>query len=686
MRASVLILINMLVMVWVSVLLPLGSVSVAADDQAQSEPVDFTKFSLEELKNVQIISASKRPEIVWDAASAVYVITQEQIRRSGATSIPEALRLSPGVHVARISATAWAVNIRGLNNQFAENLLVLMDGRSVYTHVFSGVFWDVQDTVMEDIERIEVIRGPGAALWGSNAVNGVINIITKNAYETQGGEAVALVGSEEQIASLRYGGTLGRQTAYRAYGKFFNRGDLNSVAGGLADAVGNPQSSDNWRSGRAGFRLDTAPASGVPAAGANTFNLQGEAYRNRYNKDFERRSILFPTAPTGQGLQKDDSEANGFHLLGRWQHALSKDSDTSLQFYFDHAEKDYDPASGKVNTADLDFQHNLTVAQYHDIVWGLQYRFISDEFRNSPNFTMDPLDLNQSLWSAFIQDQIHLAPDLLTLTVGSKFEHNEFTGLEIQPSLRLMYTPYRQLALWTAVSRAVRVPSRLELHGRISDQLLLPAVDPNVPVVVNTQGNADLDSEKLTAYEFGLRLTPTPSLWFDVALFYNDYDDLIGLEQISGTPPTGPYVLAYANNATGRAYGAEVAADWQVMPNWRLGGTYTYLNTQIDKNLVADPNIAELLSEGVNPRNVFSIRSYLNVTPQIDFDASLRFVGSLPERNIDSYTVMDARLAWRPFPKLELSLVGQNLLEEGHAEFSTLEVQRSVYGKIDWHF
>jgi iron complex outermembrane receptor protein len=676
----------MLVMVCVSVLPPFGRISAAADDQVQSQPVDFTKFSLEELKNVEIISASKRLEIVWDAASAVYVITKEQIRRSGATSIPEVLRLAPGVHVARISATEWAVNIRGLNNQFAENLLVLMDGRSVYTHVFSGVFWDVQDTVMEDIERIEVIRGPGAALWGSNAVNGVINIITKNAQETQGGRAVALAGNKEQIASLRYGGKAGRQTSYRAYGKFFNRGDLNSVAGGLADTVGNPQSSDNWRSGRAGFRIDSAPATDVPAAGANTFNLQGEAYRNRYNKEFERRSILFPTALTGQGRQTNDSEARGIYLLGRWQHALSPASDTSLQFYFDHAEKDYDPASGKVNTADLDFQHNLTVAKYHDIVWGLQYRFISDQFRNSPNFRMDPLDLNQSLWSAFIQDQIHLAPDLLTLTVGSKFEHNEFTGLEIQPSLRLMLTPYRQLALWTAVSRAVRVPSRLELHGRISDQVLLPAVDPNVPVIVNTQGNAGLDSEKLTAYEFGLRLLPTQTMWIDAAIFYNEYNDLIGLEQISGTPPTGPYNLVYANDATGRAYGAEVAADWQVMPNWRLGGTYTYLNTQIDKNLVADPNIAELLSKGVNPRNVFSIRSYLNVTPQIDFDASLRFVSSLPERNIASYTVMDARLAWRPFPKLELSLVGQNLLEEGHAEFSTLEVQRSVYGKIDWQF
>ncbi len=676
----------LLVTACLSILPALDGASAAAADQSRGAAVDFTKFSLEELKNVEIISASKKPEIVADVAAAVYVITQEQIRRSGATSIPEALRLAPGVHVARISATEWAINIRGLNNQFAENLLVLMDGRSVYTHVFSGVFWDVQDTVMEDIERIEVIRGPGAALWGANAVNGVINIITKNAKETKGGQAVALAGSEEQLASLRYGGTLGRQTNYRAYGKFFNRGELGTVGGSSADTDGNPQSSDDWRSGRAGFRLDVAPENNLPTAGSNAFALQGEAYSNRYDKEFERRSILFPTAPSGQDRQRDDSEALGFHLLGRWKHTLSKDSETALQFYFDHAEKDYDPASGTVNTADLDFQHRLNVAQYHDIVWGLQYRFISDDFRNSPNFTMDPQDLNQNLWSAFIQDQIRLAPDLLTLTLGSKFEHNEFTGLEIQPSLRLMYTPYQRLSLWAAVSRAVRIPSRLELHGRTSDQLLLPAVQPDGPVVVNTQGNADLDSEKLIAYELGLRLNPARSLWFDVALFYNDYDELINLEQISAAPPNGPYDLAYANNATGRAYGMEVAADWQVMLNWILGASYTYLNTQIDKNLIVDPNIAEIVSQGSNPHHLFTIRSNLDVTPQIDFDIWLRFVGSLPERDIDRYTVVDARLAWRPFTKLELSLVGQNLLEEGHAEFSTLEVQRSVYAKIDWHF
>ncbi|MFO7686059.1 MAG: TonB-dependent receptor [Desulfobacterales bacterium] len=686
MRASILIFMILLVTACLSILPAFDGASAAAADQSRGAAVDFTKFSLEELKNVEIISASKKPEIVADVAAAVYVITQEQIRRSGATSIPEALRLAPGVHVARISATEWAINIRGLNNQFAENLLVLMDGRSVYTHVFSGVFWDVQDTVMEDIERIEVIRGPGAALWGANAVNGVINIITKNAKETKGGQAVALAGSEEQLASLRYGGTLGRQTHYRAYGKFFNRGELGTVGGSSADTDGNPQSSDDWRSGRAGFRLDVAPENNLPTAGSNAFALQGEAYSNRYDKEFERRSILFPTAPSGQGRQRDDSEALGFHLLGRWKHTLSKDSETALQFYFDHAEKDYDPASGTVNTADLDFQHRLNVAQYHDIVWGLQYRFISDDFRNSPNFTMDPQDLNQNLWSAFIQDQIRLAPDLLTLTLGSKFEHNEFTGLEIQPSLRLMYTPYQRLSLWAAVSRAVRIPSRLELHGRTSDQLLLPAVQPDGPVVVNTQGNADLDSEKLIAYELGLRLNPARSLWFDVALFYNDYDELINLEQISAAPPNGPYDLAYANNATGRAYGMEVAADWQVMLNWILGASYTYLNTQIDKNLIVDPNIAEIVSQGSNPHHLFTIRSNLDVTPQIDFDIWLRFVGSLPERDIDRYTVVDARLAWRPFTKLELSLVGQNLLEEGHAEFSTLEVQRSVYAKIDWHF
>jgi iron complex outermembrane receptor protein len=686
MRYLTLILVNFLLVIGVA-FTNLAQVCRAAVSDSVEKPVDFTKFSLEELKNVEIVSASKKPERLSEVAGAVHVITQNDIRRSGATSIPEALRLAPGVHVARISATDWAINIRGLNSQYAQNLLVLIDGRSVYTHVFSGVFWDIQDTVMEDIDRIEVIRGPGAALWGANAVNGVINIITKHSRNTQGWRGVALGGSEEQIGSLRYGSTLEQGGTYRVYGKIFNRGELSGVGLDPApDSAKDAQSSDNWRSGRGGFRIDLAPGQGMPAGASDSFTLQGEAYTNRYDKKFERRSSLFPSAistPTGDD---DNSEATGLHLLGRWQHTLSRDSDTVLQVYYDYLEKDYDPASGRVSTADVDFQHRLTVAEINEILWGLEFKYIHDNFKDSPNVTMDPSDLNQTLWSTFIQDQIQIMPRLLTFTAGSKFEYNEDTGLEIQPSVRLMYTPYDWLSSWAAISRAVRVPSRIELHGRTSDLVPLPAIDPINPVEVVTLGNRDLDSEKLTAYEIGFRLKPLDRLWLDTTLFFNNYDELIGLE-MSDTPlPGDMYTLAYDNNSSGEAYGFEFALDWKAASTWLMGASYTYLRTQIEENQVTDPNIAPLISKGSNPRHSFSIRSAWDVTPTIDFDLWLRFVSRLPERDIASYTVMDARLAWRPYQHIELSLVGQNLFEDGHEEFSTLEVKRSVYGKVNWQF
>jgi iron complex outermembrane receptor protein len=685
MRSLILIFVNALLILWGPVLYPASWICDAAAGEVPGEkPVDFTKFSLEELKNVEILSASKKPEMLSDVAGAVYVITREDIRRSGATSIPEALRLAPGVHVARISATDWAINIRGLNNKFAQDLLVMIDGRSVYTHVFSGVFWDIQDTVIEDIERIEVIRGPGAALWGANAVNGVINIITRRAKETQGWQAVALGGNKEQTGSLRYGSTLGEQAHYRAYAKFFNRGELLDVGrrltGDPAEAGNDAQSNDNWRSGRGGFRMDLSPGQGLPDGAANSYTLQSEAYTNRYDKDFARPSIIFPSLTS---TRSDTSEAAGWHMLGRWQHTLSPDSETILQMYYDYARKDYDPGSGSVSTADLDFQHRLTLAGRHEVVWGLEYRYISDEFIESPNAAMDPNHSDQSLWSTFIQDEIRILPDLLSLIAGSKFEYNEFTGLEIQPSIRALYNPYQHLSVWAAVSRAVRVPSRLELHGRTSDLILLPALNPAQTVEVTTRGNSDLQSEELTAYELGFRLAPARTLWLDTTLFFNDYEKLIRLETIDGGNPNN---LIFKNNTAGEAYGGEVALDWKVTSNWLLRSSYTYLHTRIQENQVDDPDIAALISTGSNPRSLFSVRSSLDITPQIDFDLWFRSVGRLIEKEIASYTVLDARVAFRPYSNLELSLVGQNLLERGHAEFSSLEVERSIYGKIDWKF
>ncbi len=670
-------------------LLPLQSCYADANTQSEEESTDFTKFSLEELKDVVIVSASKKPEMVSGVAAAVYVITQEDIRRSGVTSIPEALRLAPGVHVARITATDWAINIRGLNDQFAQNLLVMIDGRKVYTHVFSGVFWDIQDTVIEDIDRIEVIRGPGAALWGANAVNGVINIITQKAKQTHGWQAIALGGSEEQSGSLRYGGTLDNGAHYRAYGKFFNRGDLSDVGLDSLDETSNPtdaQSSNDWRSVRGGFRFDFEPGHGLSDASPNNFTLQGEAYTNRYERKLERRSIIFPSAVSNQSGQTETSRAIGWHLLGRWQHNIANDSDTILQIYYDQAQKDYDPSSGLVHTADLDFQHRLPLAKRQEIVWGLEYKFISDEFDESANIQMDPSQLDQNQWSAFIQDEFKIVPDRLTFIAGSKFDYNEFTDLEVQPSIRALYTPDKRYSVWAAISRAVRMPSRLELHGQTSDLIELPDIDPDAPVEITTHGNSDLESEELIAYELGVRLTTPLRLRFDTTLFYNDYRNLIGLELDDNDPDDDRIDLGYANNRSGRAYGFELALDWKIYSNWMLGGSYSYLRTIIEENKVEDPNIAALISQDSNPRHLFSVRSYLDITPQIDFDVWLRYVSRLPERDIDGYTVMDARIAWRLHADLELSLVGQNLLESGHSEFSSLEVERSIYAKIDWQF
>lgn len=643
---------------------------------------DFTRFTLEELKSIEIISVSKKPEKLSEVAAAVFVITQEDIRRSGATGIPEALRLAPGVHVAQITSTDWAINIRGLNDRFANNLLVLIDGRSVYTPVFSGVFWDVQDTVLEDIDRIEVIRGPGATLWGVNAVNGVINIITKQAKKTQGWQISALGGDEEGIGSIRYGGASGEEIHYRTYVKYFNRGRLAGIVEDDTDV----QPTSDWQSGRGGFRIDWEPGKSPAMDPTNSLTLQGEAYKNGYKTKIDRVSLTPPFSI----VERDTSKAFGGHLLGRWQHKISTTSDTVLQFYYDHADKDYDPSSGRVNTFDLDFQHRFNLFEQHDIVWGLGYRFISDKFDDSFEIEMDPDRLNQDLFSVFVQDELQLTPDRLTLIVGSKFEHNDFTGLEVQPSIRILYTPERRHTLWGAISRAVRIPSRLENDVRTNEFVVTSEKLPE-PASYVSLGNNNLGSEDLIAYEIGYRVQPINSLWLNTTVFYNDYDEVIGLKSgdpylVNDSSPHYIIPLKYDNNLTGEAYGLEMEADWQVIRQWRLMASYTYLHAKIHGDDTGADDFSEFFFMKSNPRNQFSVRSLFDITKQIDFDLWLRYVGRLSEINVDDYTTLDARLAWRPIQNIELSIVGQNLFEKGHSEYSSLEIERSVYGKLVWSF
>jgi len=666
---------------------------------AEEQEVDFTAFSLEELKNVEIISASKKPEKITDVPAAVFVITQEDIRRSGVTGIAEALRLAPGVQVARIGPADWAITIRGLNEEFSNNLLVLVDGRSVYSPVFSGVHWDIQDTVLEDIERIEVIRGPGAAVWGANAVNGVINIFTKNAKDTQGAQVVGLYGTEEESGSVRYGGTLGKETSYRTYLKFFNRDRFSGK--GKSSWYENPD--DNWESFRGGFRMDRDSEAG------DSLMFEGEIFGQQYDTENAKFILASPYYMT----EKDVSESAGGHILGRWQHEFSENSDTVLQCYYDHVEKNYGITDSCIDTFDIDFRHRFRFSVHdsvHEMIWGLGYRFISDEFylkdgtEDSFQIAIDPTNLDQHLYSAFVQDRIELVPESLSLIVGSKFEHNDATGFEVQPNVRLLWTPGERHALWGAVSRAVRVPSRSERHLKAVNGILAPSYPymkellgdelgdtliPDAPAVIKVLGNEGLSSEKLTAYEAGYRLNLTSCFRVDSTAFYYRYDQVMITafgDAYLETAPRSHYVipLNYENGMRGEAYGAEISGSWQLMADWRLTGAYSYLKTRLEWEAVAD-DIDTAAEEKSNPSSQFSLRSLMGLSKQLDFDVWLRYVSGLSE-NVDGYTAIDARLAWRPAETLEFSLVGQNLGDRQHQEFSAFEVERGVYFKIAWRF
>ncbi len=671
-------------------------------DEPQENPIDFSTMSLEELKNVEIISVSKKPENISEVGAAVFVITAEDIRRSGVTGIPEALRMAPGVQVARIGPTDWAVTIRGLNQQFSNNILVLIDGRSVYTPIFSGVFWDIQDTVLEDIERIEIIRGPGGTVWGANAVNGVINIITKKAKDTSGGLLTVLTGTQEGYsAAVRYGGKSGKNTFYRVYAKHFNRDQFDTSATDCQDSYF-PE--DNWRSLRSGFRADTESES-------DSLTLQGEVFANRYDTEFCRISLSFPYLL----LQDDVSESAGGHLMGRWQHNISETSDILLQLYYDHTEKDHDMTRSAVRIGDADFRHRFYVFPGHEIVWGAGYRFISDEFSVQEEFSdpvsafqpldISPTDSDKNLYSAFVQDTMLLIPNNLSLTVGARLEHNDCTGLEIQPGISLLWTFSEKQSFWASAARAVRTPSRTEsgikitegIIDRSDDKLIRDVFGPDIsgsmipvaPVTITFFGNDRLDSETLMAYQIGFRAEPADSLFLEFTAFYNKYDKLIVTADTAGPYPEAEpslhYVIPfyYSNSMKGEAYGMELSGDWQVLPQWRLAASYSLLKTKLHWNSV----IAEI-EEKSNPCDQFSLRSSLDIGRQIQLDVWLRYVDRLSdnENDIESYTTLDTRISWKPLGTLELSVTGQNLLDRQHQEFSPFEVERSVYFKLDWRF
>jgi iron complex outermembrane receptor protein len=657
-----------------------ANVSASGPGSPQSVPDDPTKLSLEDLMN---ISVSKRPQKVADSAAAVFVITQEDIRRSGATSIPEALRMVPGLEVARIDENKWAIGSRGFNGRFDNKLLVLIDGRSVYTPLFSGVYWNVQDVLLEDVERIEVIRGPGATLWGANAVDGVINIITKSAKNTQGGLVTAEAGSEERTAeSVRYGAKAGDNTYYRIYGKYFDWYPSIDSTGTTA--------SDGWHALRSGFRVDSNVAT------KDSLTIQGDIYHDNFGETLTVPSL---TSPTLSSTFPNNGFNTGGDLLGRWNHSFSRSS-TSLQMYYDRTNiADPSVFADHESVYDIDFQHDIHLGESQELVWGLGYRSIQDT--NSSSFTVslqpDHSSLNQ--YSAFVQDEVSLLNNRMHITVGSKFEHNPFSGFEFEPNVRVLGTLTKEQSVWAAVSRAVRTPALTEEGLRLTEAVIPPRTPPfnsPLPVIAAVFGNPQFQSEQLMAYELGYRVQATSSFSADIAAFYNHYSNLRiaepGTPFVEGSPIPTDLVVPFvaSNNMSGGTYGIEPYAEWRVLPKWRLLGAYTYLQMNIHKDQVS-PTPDD--TDGRSPKHQFYFRSSLDLPKHLEQDLMVRYVDKLPGLNIPSYYSLDLHVGWKPLPQIQLSFGGQNLLNRQHLEFipefiNTLptEVRRTFYGGIAWTF
>lgn len=615
-------------------------ISAQTPDEPES-PAELKSLSLEELFDMEVTSVSKRPEKLSDSAAAIHVVTADDIRRSGALSIPETLRDIPGVEVARVDTRQYAITARGFNGTVANKLLVLIDGRSVYTPLYSGVFWDAQDTFMDDIARVEVIRGPGATVWGANAVNGVINVISKSAEETQGLLATGGAGTEERgFGGVRYGGRAGSNAFFRVYGKYFKRDDSVRPSG--------VDSEDEFQMAQGGFRLDGRSSS------ADLFTLQGDLYSGAGEQ---------PTA--------DDVDLGGGNVLGRWSRTLAGGSGIQLQAYYDHTRRNSPPVfSEHLDTYDIDLQHHLPLHGRADIVWGLGYRRTHDVVDNSPSLAFLPARLNQDLYTGFIQNEVAFAKERVRLSFGSKFEHNDYTGFEYQPSIHLAWMAAPTRTVWAGVSRVVRTPSRLDRD------LFAPASPPFL-----LTGGSDFVSEIVHAFEIGYRMEASAKLTASVSTFYNTYRKLRSLE---GGPP-----FTIANGLEGDGYGLEGEVVYQALPWWRLAGGYTYLDLRLEPEPWST-DTTQAAQEGDSPHNQAFVNSRMDLPHAAAIDFNLRYVDDLPHSTVPSYTSLDLRLAWEPTKNVELAVVGQNLLDSQHAEFGTpssrREIQRGVYVKATCRF
>ena len=648
---------------------------------AADSALDLNELSLEELLKTEVITVARKAQTVQTSAAAVFVISREDIERSGATHLPEALRLAPGVQVARLANNRWAISARGFNGRFSNKLLVLLDGRSIYSPLFSGVIWEGEDTLLEDIERIEVIRGPGASMWGANAVNGVINIITRKARDTQGNLLSIGAGTNEGVFSAaRHGGPL-ENGHFRLWAKAFSH-----------------EGSDYWRGTRAGFRSDWSLGNG------QQFMLSGSMQQGKSGESWNTPDIKTITSPASITQTNE-----GAHLLGRYEWLLNDGAEARLQTYLDTADINVrSQIHEQRNTADIDFQYHTAQGKTHAILLGGGYRHSQDKIDSANLLNVIPARRSLSLINAFIHDEITLVPETLQLMLGSRFEQNSVTGFSPQPNARLMWTPNPSQTLWGAIARAVRTPSRTERDAQ-TDMGIIPANTPPSNAPFNTllryspTEDRTLKAEKVTSTELGYRQQWNTQLSMDLAAFRSEYSDLrsaqlMGFDIPSATTPAIQHISP--NNALKvESYGFEAVFDYRPSTWWRIQPSYSYLRMQINDALPdgISQNYANFLT-GNTPRHQASIRSSLLMGGQTQLDFWLRHVGKLAVANVDqssvpAYTTLDIRYAWRVKPGIELSLTGQNLLQPRHTEFvpdqlpaETLPVERGAYLKLKAHY
>lgn len=623
-----------------------GSLSALGQEVASVET--YKRMSLEELMAQEVVSVSRTPQPLSSAPMAIDLLTNEDIHRYGATTLADSLRLAPGLHVARYVGGGYAISARGFNSASANKLQVLMDGRPLWSPLFSGVFWEAQDVVLEDVDRIEVIRGPGSASWGANAVNGVVNIMTKSARETQGTLIQGGGGLEETgYGTVRYGGEAGSNTFYRAYAKYRYRDEQVLATG--ADA------GDFSQHTQAGFRTDSY------LQGENQLTFQGDLFLNQFG-----------------GLNGLDADNNGGNILGRWVKTFSDTSSLRVQAFYDRTDRDVPRQYSEIrDNWDLDLQHTVQFGERHTLTWGLGERITADQ-TGTGTFTFEPADRTLARTEGFLQDEIELVPERFRLLVGSRFEYNELTGFELQPTVRGSWLPTEHHVIWAAASRGVRTPTRIEHDSRFRATETGPLV---------LRSDSEFDSEELWAFETGYRLLAHERFTADLALFYNVYDGLRTVEP-AALPPGLPFVIR--NELEANTYGGELTLRAEIIDDWRLIASYALLEKDLDFSRASRSTTSPSVT-GNDPEHIFTLRSQLDLPHGIYFDQVLRYVAELPAPRVDAYLELDLQLGWRPIEGLELALIASSLLDRSHPEFNDslpvpVEVQRSIHGRVTWEF